>query len=636
MILKKIAAACMLACLACAQAHAKDPIEPSGRWTANTKGAAALPPMGWNSWNAFLLEIDEEKVIGSAQKLVDSGLAKLGYKYVNIDDGWWSHRDTKTGQMVIKSSIFPSAKIAGSTDTSFKNFTSRIHGMGLKAGIYTDIGYHSCGQAHGKNNDYLPKGTQAEKRIGLEGNIDKDIKRYFADWGFDFIKVDACGITAFAPDSEQVVKKGYTALGPIISTTPNLTDIKGVRDRYDAVSNALQKYRPDNDYLLSLCIWGAADVRSWGKDVGNISRTSNDIMPFWGRLLHNLDATSRRALYAQPGSWNDPDMLFVGHGDFDQNHLVEARSHFALWAILNAPLIIGYDLRNAPKPLMDIFGNAGLIALNQDPAGHQATLGYDSSDAQIYVKTLGEGQKKGVVLFNRGTAEVTVTLMAQHLKLDPARPVTLRNLWTGETTTFTDSVDYKMKAHEHLAFEAAGTRQLKNGVYLSEIPGLINVATDGVRVPELDPAAHRSIHPWEGTNSGGERHVYTGWGGAQADATPFDQTLQLKGKKFITGLGVLGGSRLEVKNQGFTTFEATVGVDDSTRNIKGRVRFEVYGDGRLLASSKPVKFGDAAQAMSVKVAGVKVVELVVRNAGPASDVPVVASWADAALKKAAL
>ena len=54
-------------------------------------------------------------------------------------------------------------------------------------------------------------------------------------------------------------------------------------------------------------------------------------------MLTNLDTVTHRALYAHPGSWNDPDMLFVGTGDFDAAHLTEARSHFSLWVMVNSP-----------------------------------------------------------------------------------------------------------------------------------------------------------------------------------------------------------------------------------------------------------------------------------------------------------
>src|SRR3546814_1503261 len=137
--------------------------------------------------------------------------------------------------------------------------------------------------------------------------------------------------------------------------------------------------------MLSLCIWGSANVRSWGMDVGNISHTSDDISPDWGRMLTNYDSAARRALYAHPGSWNDPDMLFIGKGDFDANHLIEAKSHFSLWAMMNAPLLIGADLRTTPQPLIDIFGNADIIALNQDQAGNQAVMAFDAEIGRAHV-----------------------------------------------------------------------------------------------------------------------------------------------------------------------------------------------------------------------------------------------------------
>jgi len=128
-------------------------------------------------------------------------------------------------------------------------------------------------------------------------------------------------------------------------------------------------------------------------------------------MLHNFDSASTRALYAKPGAWNDPDILFIGHGEFDQTHLTEARSHFSLWAMINAPLLISYDLRQAPQSLMDIWGNADIVRLNQDPGGHQGVIAYASDDVQIIVKTLSNG-RKAVALFNLGLGQTEVTLTA--------------------------------------------------------------------------------------------------------------------------------------------------------------------------------------------------------------------------------
>src|SRR5687768_18392841 len=101
-----------------------DPLAPAGRWTANSDGKAPVPPMGWNSWNAFYSDIDEEKVMASARVLVDSGLARLGYRYINIDDGWWLKRRLEDGRLVIRTDTFPSARVEGDT-TSFRPLTDR-------------------------------------------------------------------------------------------------------------------------------------------------------------------------------------------------------------------------------------------------------------------------------------------------------------------------------------------------------------------------------------------------------------------------------------------------------------------------------------------------------------------------------
>jgi alpha-galactosidase len=288
--------------------------------------------------------------------------------------------------------------------------------MGLKAGIYSDLGRNTCSEAYSQTDTDLPKGTVLEREVGLHGRIDQDIALYFKDWGFDFIKVDGCGLRDYGPQSERVRSGKFRALGPILdSSQVTRTDIPAIKAMFRQINVALARENPDGDYLLSLCVWGAANVRAWGKDHGGISRTSDDISPAWGRLLVNYDTTVTRSLYAHPGSWNDPDMLHIGAGDFDADHLTEARSHFALWAVLNAPLMIGTDLRKTPKALLDIFGNADIIALDQDPAGNQATLAHDSSDLQILVKTLASGDK-AVAIFNRGSGDYDVDLSAAHLK----------------------------------------------------------------------------------------------------------------------------------------------------------------------------------------------------------------------------
>ncbi|HEX7986026.1 MAG TPA: NPCBM/NEW2 domain-containing protein [Duganella sp.] len=619
-------------CLATASTYAApDPLAPTARWSAYTAGRASTPPMGWSSWNAFGTDIDEAKILGSAQRIVDSGLAAKGYRYVNIDDGWITRREIPSGRLIIRADRFPSSVTGGGS--SFRPLTDKLHAMGLKAGIYSDLGRNTCSQAYSSDSTDLPKGSVLEREVGLYGRIDQDLALFFADWGFDFIKVDGCGLRAYGADSPKVRSGEYRALAPVLDLeSVTRSDIPAVQAEFTQINAALKRHRPDGDFLLSLCVWGAADVRAWGKNYGNLSRTSDDIRPSWTRMLSNFDSAARRELYGHPGSWNDPDMLFIGAGDFDADHLVEAKSHFALWAMLNAPLMTGADLRKTPQPLMDIFGNADIIAVNQDPAGNQATLAYDTDDLQILVKPLASGQK-AVAIFNRGFAPFDVDLTAEQLKLRKDAPITLTDLWTKTDATFTNETKLRVAPRETRIFRVQGTRALAQGVYLSEQPGSVNPAVDGVTTPQADPTIFRSSGGWTGTKGPGERPMYAGWGGARADSTPYGQTLRIAGTTYAAGIGVLANSRLEVRNAGYRRLSAQVGVDDSARDATHGVTFMVYGDGKLLAKSKPLRRGQRAQALNADVAGVKVVELVARSAAKDNEqLPV--SWGDAALLSA--
>jgi hypothetical protein len=322
-------------------------------------------------------------------------------------------------------------------------------------------------------------------------------------------------------------------------------------------------------------------------------------------------------------------MLFIGTGDFDANHLTEARSHFSLWAIANAPLLIGYDLRNAPKSLMDIWGNADVVAINQDPGGHQGVIAYDGDDAQIIVKTMSDG-RKAVALFNRGFGPVKLDLLAEHLKFAKDSDIKLRDLWSKqELPAFKNQISIEVAPRETRVFMAEGKRALEEGFYLSELPGAVNVAVDGVVRPEADPTVHRMLSPWGNTRFP-EHPNYAGWGGAQADAGPYGSRLQVAGKTFGSGIGILANSRLEVRADGkFSRLRAQVGVDDSTRNAGLPVRFFVYADGKLVGQTAPVAFGQAAVAIDAPIGSAKIVELVARS--DASAQPASVTWGEAAL-----
>ncbi|MEP6502443.1 MAG: NPCBM/NEW2 domain-containing protein [Betaproteobacteria bacterium] len=608
-------------------------LEPVGHWTVREFGDAPTPPMGWSSWNAFETDIDEAKVLGSARAIVDQGLRELGYRYVNIDDGWWRRRRQPDGRMIIRTNLFPSARVDGPDETSFRPFTDRIHAMGLKAGIYTDIGRNACSQVNPVDNPNLPEGSVAEREVGLLDHMPQDISTYFGEWGFDYVKVDACGLDSYEPAQNPFVRDGtYRATKNLIDGE-NLprSDIGAVTRLYAAVRDAIVAVRPRQDFVFSICNWGTANVRAWGRDVGNLWRTSADIAPTWGRMLHTYDSTVRRELHAGPGHWNDPDMLFIGHGDFDVAHLTEARSHFSLWAIESAPLIIGYDLRDAPRALLDIWGNREVVAIDQDAAGNQGVLAYDGDDLQIIVKQLSAPDDKAVALFNRGASTLKATLSAGHLKMDPSRPIALRDVWThADVGSLIGERDFELAPRQTILLKARGTPALPGGTWLSDMPARLHVAADGVVVLQGDPRTFNAMDTWRNSAGRESQKVYAGWGAPRADSTPYGRAIGIGRARYPVGIGALANSRIEVKaDAAFVRFRADVGVDDSSPDPRGRVRFEVYGDGKLLAATPPQRAGQAAAHLSLAVRGVATLELVARQVGAGA--PAIVAWGNAAL-----
>ena len=209
-------------------------------------------------------------------------------------------------------------------------------------------------------------------------------------------------------------------------------------------------------------------------------------------------------------------------------------------------------------------------------------------------------------------------------------PVRLTDLWSGAGSSFTAEKRLVLAPRETRVFRASGTRQLPGGLYLSEMPGSVNVAEEGIVHPEADPSIHRAVISWQGTHGGGEPPRYAGWGGARADRAPYGQQLRIAGQPFATGIGVLANSRLEVRNTGFTSFAAEVGIDDSAADRSQRVRFELYGDGELIAQTGWLRFGQKVQPLRADVEGRAILELVVRTAEPAER-PVPVAWGGAAL-----
>jgi alpha-galactosidase len=142
-------------------------------------------------------------------------------------------------------------------------------------------------------------------------------------------------------------------------------------------------------------------------------------------MLAILDLQAGLQSYAEPGHWNDPDMLEVGNGGMTD---VEYRSHFSLWAILAAPLIAGNDLRNMRPEIHDILTNKEVIAVDQDALGREGERVAKKGDVQVWARQLKDGSR-AVVLLNGGGAEQQVSVSWEDLGYPNDISASVRDLW---------------------------------------------------------------------------------------------------------------------------------------------------------------------------------------------------------------
>ena len=260
-------------------------------------------------WNKFACGINETLIKDTIDALVDLGFVAAGYNYINLDDCWQVSRDANN-VIVPDPKAFPSG---------IKALADYAHSRGMLFGLYSDAGHKTCAGRPGS--------------LGYE-EIDA---RTYAEWGVDYLKYDNC-----------------------------YSDKKAPQPRYEAMRDALNK--SGRTIFYSMCEWGVEDPAKWARTVGNSWRTTGDISDNWHSMTTIIDANDKWADFAGPGGWNDPDMLEVGNGGMTTD---EYRTHFSLWAISKAPLLIGCDVTKKDPTTFEILLNKEVIAVNQDPLGVQ-------------------------------------------------------------------------------------------------------------------------------------------------------------------------------------------------------------------------------------------------------------------------
>jgi len=367
------------------------------------------PPMGWSSWNSFSNTVDSANIQQQAKAMAESGMQKAGYRYINIDEGWWLGKRDQDGNIVVDPKQWPALK-PGERAGDMSNIVRYIHSLGLKAGIYTDAGENGCGF-------YSPDIGPPAPGTGSENHYDQDFLQ-FAKWGFDYVKIDWCG-------------GSRENLDPAV--------------QYAAITHAIEGAERSTGHRLyySLCNWGKQSPWTWAPGVGGVTadiwRVSGDIVnpivantirangkASFQNMLRNFDQGIHPEAQ-HTGFYNDPDMMVIGMPGFSET---QNRVHMSLWAISGAPLIVGADLTRLDPATLQILTNPEVVAVDQDSLGLQGILAAEPSPGlQVWSKRLAQDGEYAVVLLNRTNAPASIPVTWKQLGLQPAASATVRDLW---------------------------------------------------------------------------------------------------------------------------------------------------------------------------------------------------------------
>jgi alpha-galactosidase len=360
---------------------------------------ALTPPMGWNHWYAHYNRITDALMREAVDVMLSSGMADVGYDYVNIDGCWQNAAEgakrtpdpLQRGPLRdAQGNILPNAHFP-----DMRALTDYIHARGLKAGIYTSPGPLDC--------------------AGYAGSLGHEIQdaRQFAAWGFDFLKYDWCtyGEVIKGDNSLEALQKPYREMGAFLRTLPR-------------------------DMVFNLCQSGKGEVWKWGAAIGGHAwRTAGDLGAELNRIFAVALKNATYREWSRPGAWNDPDYIQIGYiGDARSNGEprpcaltpTEQYSFMSLWCLMASPLFFSGDLSRLDEFTLNVLCNPEVIAIDQDILGECARVIPLTPETFLMIKKLADGSH-ALGLGNAGeiAAEVTATWSGLGL---PARSL-VRDLW---------------------------------------------------------------------------------------------------------------------------------------------------------------------------------------------------------------
>jgi len=428
--------------------------------------------MGWNSWDAYGLTIDEADFRANVKVL--AGIQEFGWKYAVIDEGWYmadpfgsdvparKYLFDGNGILIPVASRFSSA----ANGAGFKPLADWVHAQGLKFGIHIVRGIPR--QVVKENLPIAGTAFHAADAADLaatcpwdEGNYgvsdtpagqayyDSMLKLY-ASWGLDYIKVDCISDHPYrATEIRQVataIKK--TGRPIVLSLSPGPTALEHAAE----VAEYAQMWRISDDHWD---VWTAEHKPGAGE------------FPFG--LRDAFDRLAKWVPYVRPGNWPDDDMLpwgsltpHPGWGEPRQSRETqdEQRTEFTLWAISRSPLILGANLTKLDDFTRSLITNQTMLYMNQTvtysrpieakdlPGGFEnvrvwrATI--DAPGARNYTEFFA--------LFNLDEKPVTLKATWKQLGLDGGKHQS-QNVWTDSAWKETKEISVTLPAHGSTVYE---------------------------------------------------------------------------------------------------------------------------------------------------------------------------------------
>ncbi|HEY2521690.1 MAG TPA: NEW3 domain-containing protein [Streptosporangiaceae bacterium] len=430
---------------------------------AEDNGVGQTPALGWSSWSFIRHNPTAANIEAQARAMKSSGLAGVGYVYVNIDDFWYVCPGSQGpdvdqyGRWVIDTSKFPSQ----GSENGIEAVADYVHKLGLKFGLYMTPGISK--QAVAENTpiegtsytaDQIAEPSVSENNYNCGGMVGIDYSKpgaqqfidswadQFASWGVDYLKLD--GVGSFDIPDVQAWSAGLRQTGrPIhleLSNSLNINDAA----TWKQYSNGWRT---------------GGDIEDYGGEPSGSSYPLTD----WANISSRFDQVAAWQPYGGPGAFNDYDSIEVGNGSNDGLTYDERQTQLSLWALAAAPFILGTDLTNLDRTDLGLLKNRSVIAVDQDSI--DASRLVNGSTEQIFAKTeragRGGANTDGDVvagLFNTASTPQVISTTAATLKATAAADYKVSNLWTGKTTETTGTISAAVPAHGVALVRVSPTR----------------------------------------------------------------------------------------------------------------------------------------------------------------------------------